>query len=343
MCLLLVAACCIPTTPPGGERTLQRPAPVRVRLLFVGDLMQHKPQVEAARRDAGFDYSPVFEALKPRFAAADLVVVNLETTLTRSEEYTGYPRFRSPAALAGALRDAGVGVALLANNHCCDNGAEGIRMTVEELETRSVRHTGSFTDSTDYKSNNPLYLTRNGISFALLNYTYGTNNLPVPQGTVVNRIDTVRMAADLSAARRGGAECVVVCIHWGEEYERRERASQRQLARFLQRHGADLIVGSHPHVVQPFEVNASHIVLYSLGNFVSNQRDRYCDGGLMAEIEVVQHPDGRMEYALEPVPVWVAMPGYRVIPPEVGDTMALPPAYGQFRRDVAALFESAYK
>ena len=97
------------------------------------------------------------------------------------------------------------------------------------------------------------------------------------------------------------------------------------------------------HVVQPFDADSSHVVLYSLGNFVSNQRRRYCDGGLVAEIEAVRHPDGRMSYSLEAVPVWVAMPGYRVVPSEVGDTMALPEAYALFREDVAEVLGGAYK
>ena len=151
------------------------------------------------------------------------------------------------------------------------------------------------------------------------------------------------MAVDLAAAREGSPDCIAVCIHWGNEYERQANAEQRRLARFLRRNGADLIVGSHPHVVQPFETDSSHVVLYSLGNFVSNQRRRYCDGGLMAEIEAVRHPDGRMTYALDPVPVWVAMPGYRIVPPEVGDTMALPAAYSLFRKDVAEMLDQVYK
>ena len=246
-------------------------------------------------------------------------------------------------ALADALRDAGVDVAVLANNHCCDGGAAGVRTTVAELGRCGILHTGVFTDSLDRAANNPLWVERYGVRFALLNYTYGTNGIPVPAGVEVNLIDTARMAADLAAARRGAPDCVAVCIHWGNEYERRENAVQRHLAQFLRRHGADLVVGSHPHVVPPFDADSSHVVLYSLGNFVSNQRRRYCDGGLVAEIEAVRHPDGRMSYSLEAVPVWVAMPGYRVVPSEVGDTMALPEAYALFREDVAEVLGGAYK
>lgn len=309
--LVLAAACCVPAQRAGVERPVPEPAPVRVRLLFAGDVMQHLPQVTAARRGDGFDYRGVFAYLRGRFHAADLVVVNLETTLTRTDRYTGYPCFRSPVALADALRDAGVDVAVLANNHCCDGGAAGVHTTVAELGRCGILHTGVFTDSLDRAANNPLWVERYGVRFALLNYTYGTNGIPVPAGVEVNLIDTARMAADL--------------------------------AQFLRRHGADLVVGSHPHVVQPFDADSSHVVLYSLGNFVSNQRRRYCDGGLVAEIEAVRHPDGRMSYSLEAVPVWVAMPGYRVVPSEVGDTMALPEAYALFREDVAEVLGGAYK
>ncbi len=335
-----MAACCTPKVLPEKSGAFPVPPAKRARLLFAGDLMQHLPQVEAARCGASFCYAPVFEALLPRFRAADLVVVNLETTLTRSGRYTGYPCFRSPAVLADALREAGVDVAVTANNHCCDGGAEGVRTTAAELDRAGIRRTGVFTDSLDRRARHPLRLTLNGIRFALLNYTYGTNGIPVPAGVTVNGIDMVRMAADLAAARTAETDCVAVCIHWGNEYERREAPGQRRLARFLRRHGADLIIGSHPHVVQPFEADPAHIVVYSLGNFVSNQRRRYTDGGMLAEIEAVKTPDGQMRYTLTPVPVWVALPGYRILPPEAADTMALPPAYRDFREEFARLFDS---
>ena len=231
-------------------------------------------------------------------------------------------------------------MAVMANNHCCDGGADGIRTGIEELDRCGIRHAGVFVDSVDYRQNNPLYLTRHGIRIALVNYTYGTNGMPVPQGMIVNRIDTLQMARDLAAARRRGVDLIVACLHWGVEYERRVNASQRQLAAFLRRQGVAVVVGSHPHVVQPWEADSSHVVLYSLGNLVSNQRRRYTDGGLVAEVEAVRHPDGRMTCRLETTPVWVALPRYRILPPEAADTMSLPAAYGLFRADVEALTAS---
>lgn len=332
--VLLTGVCC---TPLGGPPSrLSEPPPQRVRLFFGGDVMQHLPQVEAARSGAGFDYAPVFASLAPRMRGADIAVVNLETTLTSTDSYSGYPMFRSPVALADALREAGVTVAVLANNHCCDGGREGIRTTIRELDRCGIAHTGVFADSADYRRNHPLFLDCRGVRVAVVNYTYGTNGLPVPAGAIVNRIDTLRMAGDLSKAR-AGADFVVACMHWGNEYERRENAGQRAVAAFLRRQGVDLVVGSHPHVVQPWRADSAYVVLYSLGNLVSNQRRRYTDGGLVAGIEALRHADGRMSYRLEATPVWVSLPGYRILPPEAADTMSLPEEYARFRADVREL------
>ncbi|MEG2369857.1 MAG: CapA family protein [Alistipes sp.] len=318
-----------------------QPAPCRAVLLFAGDLMQHLPQVAAARRAEGFDYGACFEYVTPYFRQADLAFVNLETTLTTTNYYTGYPCFRSPVQVADALQNMGVDVAVMANNHCCDAGGRGVVTTVAELTMRGIEHTGVFTDSTDYKRNNPLYLRAGNISFALLNYTYATNGIPVPQGVLVNALDTVRMARDLATICRDTVDCVIAFLHWGNEYERKANASQRKIATFLQRNGVDLIIGSHPHVAQPFEQDSTHITLFSLGNFVSNQRNRHCDGGLMAEICVEKSLDGRLKYALQIIPVWVLCPNYRILPPAVGDTLQMPAsaraAYTQFKMDTRQL------
>lgn len=333
--LLIILVCTLPS----HRQTVPNDAipPVRLRLLFAGDVMQHMPQVTAARKDNGFDYSPVFAALRPRFDKADLVVVNLETTLTRSDQYAGYPRFRSPVALAEALRDAGVDVAVMANNHCCDGNAEGIHTTIETLDSCGIFRTGVFTDSRDRETHHPLFLVRRNIPIALLNYTYSTNGIPVPHNVTVNFIDTTAMVTDVADARMWGAKCVAVCIHWGNEYERRPNKEQQAIVRSLRRAGADLIIGSHPHVVQPYEADSTHAVFYSLGNFVSNQRRRYCDGGLMAEITLTRHSDGHITYAADAIPVWVALPDYRILPFDVADTMDLPADYKTFRTDLSSL------
>lgn len=318
------------------------PSEQRVRLLFAGDAMCHSPQITAARQaDGSLDFRGSFSMLKPYFDRADISVVNLETTISPDGNYSGYPAFSSPVEYAEALAWVGTDVALLANNHCCDRRAGGVRSTIATLNNLGVAHTGAFADEDDYRANRILRLERNGIRFAIVNYTYGTNGIPTPQGCVVNLIDTVRMVADLAQARID-ADCVVACMHWGEEYRRQPSREQSSLAEFLHRQGVDVVIGSHPHVVQPATANGNSVTVYSLGNLVSNQRKRYCDGGVIAEVEVVKSADGECRYVLCITPVWVAMPGYRVLPPEVAAKEPLnelqQSAYEQFMCDTEQLF-----
>lgn len=299
----------------------------RARLVFAGDLMVHTPMLTAARRyaagtDAGYDFRPMFRHVAGRFRQADYAVLNLETTLAH-RGFSGYPCFRTPTELAGALTCMGIDAVATANNHCCDGGASGIGTTAAVLDSLQIGRTGAFTDSLDYRRNNPHRFKCGGISFAMFSYTYGTNGLPVPKGKIVNRIDTVAMARDFAMLNRDSVDVGIVFIHWGNEYERRENQQQRSLARFIRRHGIDLIIGSHPHVIQPMEADSTGVTIYSLGNFISNQQWRYSDGGVIATIDVERRPDSRPTYRATVEPAWVMMPGYSVIPPEVGDTIRM--------------------
>ena len=305
-----------------------------VRIVAAGDLMQHLPQVMAARlKDdtTKYDYTPSFRYVASRFRDADLSIVNLETTLSESGPYYGYPCFKSPAEVADAMQDMGIDVAALANNHCCDRGAYGIKSTAEILDKRGISRVGVYRDSVEYKTNNVLYLKRSGISFAIVNYTYGTNGINVPKGMVVNHLDSVAMRRDLASINRDSVDCVIAFVHWGNEYERQPNREQKKMADFMRRLGVDIILGSHPHVVQSFEVDDKGVTLYSLGNFVSNQRTRYRDGGLIATIDVTMVECGEgdevksrsVKYDLDVTPVWVHLPDYAVIPPEVGDGMQM--------------------
>lgn len=319
--------------------------PKRLRMVVAGDLMQHTPQLTAARQaDGSYDYTESFRYVADYFRDADLAVVNLETTLSREGEYTGYPCFCSPAEVAEAMQDMGVDVALMANNHCLDRGAMGVRRTADVLDSLAIERMGVFRDSTDFQQNNIKYIERGGVRLAMLNYTYGTNGIPVPKGVVVNMLDTVAMEHDLQTIERDKVDCVVAFLHWGNEYERRPNRSQRQMAQFLKRNGVDIIVGSHPHVVQPYEQDEmGRIVVYSLGNFVSNQRKRYTDGGLMTVIDIEEDISGELKYYIRCIPVWVHRPRYTLLPPEVGDTIRLDAAsreaYNLFMSDTRKLLE----
>lgn len=316
----------------------ERPAPdIRqsVKIAFIGDVMAHTPQISRAHRDNGYDFNDSFRYVAPILKRADIVIANLETTLSDSEPYTGYPRFCSPVGIADALKNAGTDAVVLANNHSLDYGADGVMRTIRHLDERNIAHTGVFADSTDYRANNPLFIERKGMRIALLNYTYGTNGISAGDGIIVNRIDTTAIRDDIRRAAR--ADCIIAFMHWGEEYSRKNSDAQRRLAAFMRANGVPVIIGSHPHVVQPCECSDSSVTFYSLGNFISNQRWRYSDGGIIAEVEIVKHIDD-ISFSSAGIPVWVRMPDYAAIPRSIGDTLEMNAvqrsAYRRFMADI---------
>lgn len=337
--MLLVACGGQPT--PVLETVVADPPVQRATLLFAGDLMVHTPQLTAARTSEGYDFSPSFTYLKPLIEEADLAVVNLETTLAAKGAYTGYPLFRSPAAMADAMREAGFDVVLLANNHCMDYGARGARETIEALDRVGLKHTGVFLSARERNARPHLYLQINGISIALLNYTYGTNGMPVVKPAVVNRLDTVRMKEDIRRAKEWIPDCLAVALHWGVEYERKPNRDQRRMAEFLRREGVQLIIGSHPHVVQPIvQDSLGGLIVYSLGNLLSNQHKRYTDGGLIVRVELEKKGDNPLQMSYRPIPVWVDRARqYRLLTCEAADTLTSNPAARTFFVDTEALLE----
>lgn len=333
---IFVAICILRGVLPSPHN--ERPAPdIRqsVKIAFIGDVMAHTPQISRAHRDNGYDFNDSFRYVAPILKRADIVIANLETTLSDSEPYTGYPRFRSPVGIADALKNAGTDAVVLANNHSLDYGTNGVVRTIRHLDERNIAHTGVFADSTDYRANNPLFIERKGMRIALLNYTYGTNGISAGDGIIVNRIDTTAIREDIRRAAR--ADCIIAFMHWGEEYSRRENAAQRELAAFMRANGVSVIIGSHPHVVQPCECSDSSVTFYSLGNFISNQRWRYSDGGIIAEVEIVKHIDD-ISFSSAGIPVWVRLPDYAAIPCSIGDTLEMDAvqrsAYRRFMADI---------
>jgi len=281
-----------------------------IRLVFIGDVMGHVPQIQSAFDSATglYNYTDVFSEFKGLLTKADYAIANLEVTLG-GEPYTGYPQFSSPDALVDGLMATGVNVLVTANNHSVDRGGQGIRRTIDVLAAKNLLFTGTFLDSADRALRNPLLLSKNGIRLALLNYTYGTNGIPVPSPYLVNLIDTLSMAIDISKAQSLGVDDIVVFIHWGNEYERLPNKQQQTLAKWLQGKGVRIIIGSHPHVVQPAELilsdNDFRMVVYSLGNFVSSQRRRYCDGGIITLVDF-QKRNNKLDVArVGYLPVWV--------------------------------------
>lgn len=260
-------------------------------LLFAGDMMQHGAQLEAAYESkiAEYDYRDNFRFVQEIIESADIAVANLEVTLG-GKPYTGYPRFSAPTSYAKAAVDAGFDVLLTANNHTCDRGKKGIIRTLNKLDELEVLHTGTYRNEADRDSTNPLILEQNGIRLAMLNYTYGLNGNTVPAPTIVNLIDTAVIHQDLRNATSKNPDLIIVMMHWGLEYLRIQNAEQEYLANYCFDHGADIIIGSHPHVIEPMfsgpESKFKGPVYFSLGNFISNQRRRYTNGGAMAWLKI---------------------------------------------------------
>lgn len=265
-----------------------------LRLLFVGDLMQHQGQIDAARTARGYDYSACFAYVKEVISQADFAVANLEVTLG-GKPYRGYPAFSAPDEYLTAIHNAGFNVLLTANNHCLDRGRKGLERTLRLIDSLHIPAAGTYTDIEDRRTRYPLLLEKKGFRIALLNYTYGTNGIPVPSPAVVNLIDTTVIAQDIEKARQLHPDVLLACMHWGVEYQSLPGKEQQKLAQWLFAKGVDHIIGAHPHVVQPIEVHTDsltrqkRLVAYSLGNFISNMSARRTDGGLMLQMEFVKN------------------------------------------------------
>lgn len=287
-----------------------------LRLIFAGDIMGHAPQITSAQTGKNqYDYTPCFKYVKPLLEDADIAIGNLELTLPGKPPYTGYPMFRSPDALASALKGAGFDILVTANNHSNDARGPGVTATIETLRKEGFLQTGTFKNQRDRDALYPLMIYKHGFKIALLNYTYDTNGVPTEAPTIVNLIDKELIANDLAEARARKPHYIIVVMHWGLEYQLTENANQRDLAKFLIQNGADMIIGSHPHVVQPIRMERATLpdgtekealVVYSLGNFISNQQQPHTDGGILFKVDLLKRkgsPEVRLgEHGM--IPVW---------------------------------------
>jgi poly-gamma-glutamate capsule biosynthesis protein CapA/YwtB (metallophosphatase superfamily) len=261
----------------------------RLKLLFVGDIMQHDSNIAAAYNPltGNYDYSACFEYVSPIIKSADVAIGNLELTLAGTP-YKGYPQFSAPNELAYELKRIGFDVLVTANNHSVDRGRKGIERTINVLDTLAILHTGTFKDSVARATAYPLLIEKNGFRISLLNYTYGTNGIPVPRPTIVNLIDTVQLKADIEKAKSQHGDAIIVFMHWGDEYQSLPNKFQKRIADLCFREGAKLVIGSHPHVLQPMEwrKESDQLIAWSLGNFISGQRPRYRDGGALLWVDL---------------------------------------------------------
>lgn len=256
---------------------------VTINIAAIGDIMCHNTQYQDAYNTTtkNYDFSYVFDEVKYYIQTADLAIGNLETTFTGSNVgYSGYHTFNTPEELAQNLKDIGMDVLTTANNHSLDKGYKGIESTIKYLDAADIAHTGTFTSKEE--QNNILIKNVKGIKIAFLSYTYGTNGIPVPseKDYCINLIDKELIKEQLELAKAENPDLIFVSIHWGVEYQTKPNNEQKNLADFLFENGADVILGSHPHVLQPMEkrkitledgTTKDGFLIYSLGNFISGQ------------------------------------------------------------------------
>lgn len=291
----------IPTPAPTPEPT---PSTVTATLAVAGDVMAHLPQIKDAydAQTDTYDFNPMIRYARPHLEAADYAVGNLETTLAGGPAYSGYPTFNAPDALAYALKDAGFDLLSTANNHSLDKRFEGLSRTLDVLDEVGLAHVGTARTQAERDEQNGVVLADvGGIRVAFLSYTYGTNGIPVREGKefCLNRFNTdytttmytpdyTLMENDLAAAKALNPDLVAVIMHWGIEYKTKQNSYQDQMNAWLKEHGADLVLGGHPHVLQPYIWEDGDFTCFSMGNFISAQKDRYTDTTVIYQLELTK-------------------------------------------------------
>jgi poly-gamma-glutamate capsule biosynthesis protein CapA/YwtB (metallophosphatase superfamily) len=314
------------------EPSLTAPAPSRApeptpvpsstvaTLAVCGDVMSHMPQTNDAYdpKTGNYDYSECLKYVKDWLSKADFALANLETTLG-GEPYTSYPMFSTPDGLAYSLKSAGIDLVSTANNHCMDTGYAGLCRTLDTLDKAGLQHVGTYRTQAEHDAYSGIVVSDvGGISVAFLSYTYGTNGIPVSADnrysvnlfntdylSTICTPDEEKLKRDLAAAKKLNTDLIAVMIHWGLEYYTNESSYQDEVADFLITNGANLVLGGHSHVCEPMEYRtveledggeATGLVIFSLGNFISGQspysleNGEYTDTTAIVNLELTKDP-----------------------------------------------------
>ena len=299
------------STPSPTPEPTPTPEP-EITLVMVGDILLHTPVAESGKTDeGGYDFSAIFANMQEKIQAADLALVNQEVIIGGTElGISGYPSFNAPYELGDALWEAGFDVILHATNHTLDKGKRGLMncMTFWQENYPQLAVLGIHDSEEDQQE---IYVyEQEGIRIAILNYTYGTNGVALPEDMpfAVDLLDQKRVTADLEKAQEL-ADFVIVCPHWGTEYRLEETSNQKKWAQLFADNGADLVLGTHPHVIEPVKWVDETLVYYSLGNFVNwtaskgeGVANRMVGG--MATVTIGLDENGEViikDYAVEPL------------------------------------------
>ncbi|MBN2891125.1 MAG: CapA family protein [Bacteroidales bacterium] len=281
--------------------------PEELSILFIGDIMQHNLQIQSAYRKEtdSYDFSGQFEFFTDVIKSCDITIANLEVSFGGAP-YSGYPGFSCPDELITAIKNAGINYLVTANNHVYDNDKYGFNRTIDLIDNAGIHRTGIYKNKADKTKNNPMIINEKGFKIAVFNYTYGVNLYDTkPSTTIVNIFDKNVIERDLTSVKDSLCDIVIVFMHWGQEYERMQNESQEEYAEFCFQNGADLVIGSHPHVIQPFErydyvmpdgSKKDVLLAYSLGNFISNyDKWRYCDGGATLKVKFTKSKNKKVQ------------------------------------------------
>lgn len=306
-------------------------------LRFIGDFVIHEPIFKSAERLArlenaehDYDFAPMLDSIRAAMSNADFTVTNVDGCLGKKDlekyRYSGYPAFITPHHILYALKDCSVDMLTLANNHMLDSWYSGLMYTIDNVDSFGIRYIGA--SRTQEERNTPVICDVNGIKIGFLNYTKDLNSMDHQPALdkramqfAVHAIKNSDCMADAKRLKDAGANVIVCCMHWGTEYEKEPDQNQKEYAEKLMEAGVDVIIGGHPHVVQraewlrgvnQFGETQETLCLYSLGNFLSFQRTRYRDGGIIFEFTIQEQADGSYRI-VDPgyLPTWVWVTGAR--------------------------------
>ena len=272
-------------------------------LTAIGDIMCHNTQyMDAYNANTGeYDFSYVFEDIEYYIKNSNITVANLETTFAGEDVgYSNYPRFNTPDALAYNLKKLGVDVVSTSGNHSLDYGFDGLSRTIDILDKADISHVGTY--QTQEKRDTIVFRYVKGIKIAFLNYAYGTNGITIPSDKpyCINLIDEELIKNDIETAKSQEADIIVASVHWGTEYSTIPNDTQNELADFLFQNGVNIILGTHPHVLQKMEkrtvtledgTTQDGFIIYSLGNFISDQNADNTRTSIILDLQITKHTD----------------------------------------------------
>jgi poly-gamma-glutamate capsule biosynthesis protein CapA/YwtB (metallophosphatase superfamily) len=311
------------TTTTATHTAKPKPKPVKLTVEVNGDILVHSPVWQQALADGhgNYDFRPMLREIRPYIKGADLAICHVETPMTPRPPQ-GYPVFNTPTELAAAIHWAGYRICDTASNHSVDMGQYGIDETGRTLDRAGVLHTGSFPSPS--ASRRILITKVKGIKVAFLAFTEMTNGIPLPHSWSVNLAHVGAVERDARAARRAGAQVVIVNFHWGDEFVAQPSAFQLDLARRLT---ADpditAIVGQHVHIVQPIERLGGKLVVFGEGQILSNQSSACCpvqsEDGMLVFLHITVRGNWSSLAGISYMPTWNRHPDYTVLP--IGDAL----------------------